>query len=362
MRYSANTPRAAKYITPFTDASQLDSLDVPYGQVSIDYLDGCIYTKDIYGTVYQLGNSYRYLASYPEYFDSGYDYGLLRFRYKDDGQLGITVEAAGVSIWDLGGTYRDISIPLTDSYLGYSSTLAITHKDSLQFSLTSLADVNIRNLGSSVHNWVLCTQTYYGKTYRDTINYELKDELGPQLYYAWSLAPEASTIRGFDDAGIEPESANQIYRIVKPGEGRYYKYVNANLSIVFDSAPKLASNLNCDSQAVFNQTYQVREETVNTSVASVTIDVSTGEGLIINAAQCTLLQLSILVPNTSAPSTFLTHVIIKGFKGAIDTSSYCIYENGKAPIFIGDTVLLSIISHSHPLPYSIIMQKSLSLR
>lgn len=344
-------------------SSSVSEGKLAYGRLLIEETNGDIYTYDIYSIKHQVGNSIRYLSEFDDIQSIETEYGILRFTYDKDGVLRLGLSLPRISISNLNNVYIDWG-NTTDSYLGFSeidNEIKLTNLNNLVFNIQDLSDVSNYIVSKRVDNWVLCSISYTGKLLRRNTS-DYKDELGETIYYNWVLQPEASAIKDFDDAGRTTEANNQIYRIPKPSERKSYKYINAALDISYDESPELSNTLNANQKSITNLQYNTQHLIINNEIATLTLNIAEYTTTILTCNNVRLLELTFDIPITNEHSFYTHALIIEGYNGTLVVTNKHNIENGKAPIFTGDTVLLSIIAVNHIEPYITLYQKTLGAR
>jgi hypothetical protein len=351
MTYSVASSLFKNY-SPFVDTQ--DNLSVSYGKVLINYASKEVAVVDLYGTVLVTGNSKRYLKELQGYQDTLTTTGILKFVSLGN-EIVLTSAQLQLSIWDLAGTVKPVST--LNTYLGFQAG-ELTGVPEYKFKVSELADVSINNATAQQHGWVLTSNNYNSFLYRPSTSIP-KDPSYTVIHAYWSLQPESSSIRRFDDAGSQPERDTHIFRIPKPNENASHLYINYNLTIAFDVAPKLSNHLNAAGNSIFNQQYVTEQESLSTSVVTLSIDMQSRHVTVFDGATTTLINLDINVPVTDAPSMYNHSLIVTNFKGELNLPSNVYVENGTAPVFIGGDVLLSIIATNYPVTKICILQKTL---
>lgn len=346
--------------SPFMDSKS--SYLLPYGQVFIEEGSNHLLVYDLYGSLHILGNSYRNLAELPGYLHTGNSQGILQFKTVNEVVV-LTTSQLQLSIWNLKGTVKP-STTLVDTYLGlqsYNNEVLLTASALPALSIRDLAEVQDYTTDAYKNGWVLTATGYRGPLYRPGTSIP-KDPTSASVYYYWSLQPETSSIRYFDDAARQPELNHQIYRIPKPNENASHKYINYDLTIAFDVNPTLSNHLDCNTKALYNHQYLTTSASTASTVITVTIDLGTSNVTTVEGTGVKLINLEINVPITSVDSQCMySHsLILTNFKGEVSVPSNVRLENGRLPVSLEGDVLLSIIAVNYPIPSICINQKTLT--
>lgn len=353
MRYFADS----RAILPLSNVLPAELAKISYGSLTIT-LDNALYTSDIEGKVLRLGNSFRKLEQMSDYFITESSYGILRFSRDAFGVMGLSLSVPSISLNDLSDVEVINSLPA--SYLGFDSTTLSNHYLPVP-AIEELADVR-KDSAALKDNWVLTTSYSKARLQREVPSQGYKDPFGEELEYTWSLKPEASSLVAFDDSGIQAPLSNQVLRIPRISEQRGYLYENIGLDISYDKAPILSASLDCNQHSLFNVKYRTDIPVIpSNSAVSISLDLQFDVTILKPSSVVKLLVLDIPLISITTDQTKIHAVLIEGFTGELVLPYYVRFENGRAPVFLGKDVLLSILLIGAVNPYVICTQKALSM-
>jgi hypothetical protein len=354
MRYSVHS---------IVNISQQDietEVNLAYGKLYINELDGTINVSDMYSNRYICGDSYRVIEEFPDFnLVDNYNGSILTVVKDIYGNLVIAATLPSIRLNKLS----DFNEPLTrdDSYLAFFNG-QLTGLSVPTMTLPELADVYILNIASK-DNYVLRWNTTAGVRINRLNSNIPKDQLGTSIEGYWDLASEASTIVSFDDGYSDSNNPWQIFRIPNISEQSRYLYVNSPLSIKWDAEPKLSGSLEGNKHSIINQAYKTKSYVLNTVISTVSINPSETASVILTPSSLVRL-IEIYINTAFLVSDSLVHIgiMLQNYNGSIKFINRVVYENGKTPIINNYTTLLSVSILKEADVTITVKQKAMSMR
>ena len=313
-----------------------------YGELAIDFTNKGLYTKLQNSKVIRIGKSIRKLTELKEYVSgsksSKSSYTLLKLLLNSNQNLSITTAYAFISIKNISGIQINNS-SLENSYINVNLNKTLSNVPKKPYQISELSDVvtNINKIQAN-DNSVLTTR--YNQTYPG------KDPFKGWYYYTWSLAPEASQIKQFDNVSYGAAQPYQVFRVYRTDEQTSLLISNTGLQIFWDIQPKLGASLNCNNKSILRQIYSVNALVLTKAIETINCDFDLYNFYNLKCTNVLVITINIkYTPNFDDQGIKYNGLIIEGFTGAIQFTGLVEYENGVAPIYTGDTNMFNILTY-----------------
>jgi hypothetical protein len=274
---------------------------IPIGTILLGFGSRNITTKTYKNTIIIVGNSKRKLKDFIQYYSYS-DGAILRF-YKNQ----LTTTVPNIYLKDISGTVMEG----VGDYLAVNSLGNVVNVHRKEYQVKELSDV----IDSIAANKYALTYFFNG------------------VVGEWRYAPEASALGRFDDVtfAVVPYGVFVSYfaPINAGGFGNSYRILP--ISISWDKAPVLGSNLNCDGHVVNNLTYLCQNLEAEEPNSSLVVDtVKNSESNIVCGNSVKVLNIQLLI--SSNHLKFFTLNIIN-FVGLISfkADADIMMENGYLP-------------------------------
>lgn len=325
----------------YIDLSDL-GLDLPIGDLLLNFSNGRIYSKDVNSTYTTLGNSYHKLIEYDAYaLTSNYRYSNQMYLrgVTVDGKLKLSSTIGSLYLNDLSGI--NLEGDLTNSYLGFNDDLVLSNVNEPTFSIQSLADV-LDGLALEANNNYVLTLSY--------IEYDPSKEPFKDHYYGrYDLKPEISRIRYADDiAWNNSATSNYIIRSYIPSENHGLSLGKVDpLRISWDINPYIMTNLECDGHSITNLNYKTNNINLTDDIEYLSINVTNSTSYTINCTD-NVIYITMSFDNDDYINTNklkLITIFINNFKGAIQFTDNVEFENGLPLVLEGDHHILCVFSY-----------------
>lgn len=349
---------AAKSVSP-AHTTKLEGVDMQQGKAYINELDQSIYVKDIYGNVLRCGNSYRNIEDFPDFLikESG-DNASVTIVTDDLGEFKVGTSVPFIKIGSLGGT----DLPSTgEGYLGFNALGRLTSLPDPEYFLSDLADVSNIVKNASRNNWVVTWQGIQASRLLTTSG-RFKDPQGTQIWGNWTLLPEASNIKHFDDCSYSAEAPYQVFRIRRQAEQVSFLYQSIPFPVIYDASPALGGDVQANRYSLINQQYSQRTVIPTTVISPISITPGIDSMLVIEPTEAVqLITINVLADSRDVEAVHYMSVVIKKYNGSINFNQDVLFENGMSISTLEHDILLTITVTVNPNVTISVNQKALNL-
>lgn len=326
----------------YTFSNDESSIDIGLNELAIDTYTGAVYAKNKYGNLIQLGDSLRYLTQYSIYdIDKVYspvNYSFLQF-YIKDGAFRLIDRIPELNLYDLDGyTYIE---NIDNHYLGFTGN-SLLNINQPQYNLIDLVDVSISGTQKIASNDNKVLSFSYGFRSSNSKDYFI-DQLGA-TYGSWSLKPETSTLKGFDNVFYSTEAAYQVMIAPSTTSGFSALLRNTELDISYDVSPELSNDLDAGAFKLYNYIYKSNYIVADDYLILVTLDEN--PIITINCNNKDYIQLNFIPVTTVNNIVKYYTLVLLNFDGALSMNAK--FENGKGLVLENKTHILTlVISYSN---------------